>query len=123
MTYYKQTVGGYIVAIGTSDGSASGEITESEYNGISALLAAKPDAPAGFVYRLTDALSWALEALPETVSDDRYTLADLESKSNAELRLILTKLGLALALTKSNMVRLILAAQEGGDTDGWNSIP
>lgn len=123
MTYYKQTAGGYIVAIGTSDGSASGEITEAEYNGISALLAAKPDAPAGFAYRLTDALSWALEALPETVSDDRYTLADLESKSNAELRLILTKLGLALAMTKANMVRLILAAQEGGDTDGWNSIP
>ena len=43
--------------------------------------------------------------------------------SNAELRLILTKLGLALALTKANMVRLILAAQEGGDTDGWYSIP
>ena len=57
------------------------------------------------------------------MSDDRYTLADLESKSNAELRLILAKLGLALAMTKANMVRLILAAQEGGDTDGWDSIP
>lgn len=91
------------------------QITAARYAEIAAALAAKPDAPARFVYRLTDALSWALEALPETVSDDRYTLADLESKSNAELRLILTKLGLALALTKSNMVRLILAAQEGGD--------
>lgn len=98
-------------------------ITADRYAEIAAALAAKPDAPAGFAYRLTDALSWALEALPETVSDDRYTLADLESKSNAELRLILTKLGLALAMTKANMVRLILAAQEGGDTDGWDSIP
>ena len=98
-------------------------ITADRYAEIAAALAAKPDAPEGFAYRLTDDLTWAMEALPEVADATQYTLADLEAKSNAELRLILTKLGLALALTKANMVRLILAAQEGGDTDGWNSIP
>lgn len=91
------------------------QITADRYAEIAAALAAKPDAPAGYAYHLTDDLTWAMEALPEVVDAARYTLADLEAKSNAELRIILAKLGLALAMTKTNMVRLILAAQEGGD--------
>ena len=93
-------------------------ITADRYAEISAALTAKPDAPAGYAYRLTDDLTWAMEALPEAAELERsgvYTRAELEEMSNAELRLILTKLGLALALTKANMVRLILAAQEVGD--------
>ena len=90
-------------------------ITADRYAEIAAALAAKPDAPAGFVYRLTDAMSWALEALPGTVSDDRYTLADLEAKSNAELETILWQYGITANMTKANLIRLILSAQ-GGDS-------
>ena len=119
MRYYKQTADGYITAIGTA--AVGGEtISAEEYAAIKAAMNSRPESTGGYVYRLTTALTWELAAAEE---DGLYTQEELEGKSNAELRLILTKLGLALALTKANMVRLILAAQEGGDTDGWNSIP
>lgn len=53
-------------------------ITADRYAEIAAALTAKPDAPAGFAYRLTDALSWALEALPEVAEDDA-TVDDYEA--------------------------------------------
>ena len=119
MRFYKQTTDGYITAIGT--GRTGGEtITRDEYVAIVSAMAARPTPEDGHCYRLTDRLTWESAELERS---GVYTRAELEEMSNAELRLILTKLGLALALTKANMVRLILAAQEGGDTDGWYSIP
>lgn len=78
MTYYKQTVGGYIAAIGTSDGTTSGEITEAEYNEIATRLAEKPEELAGKIYRLTVALTWELAELPD-VSEDDATVDDYEA--------------------------------------------
>lgn len=111
MHFYKQTNGAYITAIGT--GGTGGEtITQQEYAAIVAAMATRPTPEDGRSYRLTDRLTWESAELERS---GVYTRAELEEMSNAELRLILTKLGLALALTKANMVRLILAAQEGGD--------
>lgn len=92
-------------------------ITADRYAEIAAALAAKPDAPAGFAYRLTDALSWALEALPEAAELERsgvYTRAELEEMSNAELETILWQYGITANMTKANLIRLILSAQGGG---------
>lgn len=53
-------------------------ITADRYAEIAAALAAKPDAPEGFAYRLTDDLTWAMEALPEVAEDDA-TVDDYEA--------------------------------------------
>ena len=89
-------------------------ITADRYAEIAAALAAKPNAPAGYSYHLTDDLTWATEALPEVEDATQYTLDDLEAKSNAELETILWQYGITANMTKANLIRLILSAQ-GGD--------
>ena len=92
-------------------------ITADRYAEIAAALATKPNAPAGFAYRLTDDLTWAMEALPEATELERsgvYTRAELEEMSNAELETILWQYGITANMTKANLIRLILSAQ-GGD--------
>ena len=92
-------------------------ITADRYAEISAALTAKPDAPAGYAYRLTDDLTWAMEALPEAAELEQsgvYTRAELEEMSNAELETILWQYGITANMTKANLIRLILSAQ-GGD--------
>ena len=89
-------------------------ITADRYAEIAAALAAKPNAPAGYAYHLTDDLTWAMEALPEVADATQYTLDDLEAKSNAELETILWQYGITANMTKANLIRLILSAQ-GGD--------
>lgn len=56
MRYYKNADGGYITAIGT--GSGGDEITESEYNGIMAVIQAKPSRGETVDYRLREDLTW-----------------------------------------------------------------
>lgn len=111
MTYYKQTVDGYITTIGTSDSTASGEITEAEYNGIAARLVEKPEEPTGKIYRLTMALAWELADEPETVSETLYTQEELEQLTNAELEVILSGYGVSVRMNKANLIRLILSLQ------------
>ena len=53
-------------------------ITADRYAEIAAALAAKPNAPAGYAYHLTNDLTWAMEALPEAVEDDA-TVDDYEA--------------------------------------------
>jgi hypothetical protein len=53
-------------------------ITADRYAEIAAALTAKPDAPAGYAYHLTDDLTWAMEALPEVAEDDA-TVDDYEA--------------------------------------------
>lgn len=92
-------------------------ITADRYAEISTALTAKPDAPAGYAYHLTDDLTWAMEALPESAELERsgvYTRAELEEMSNAELETILWQYGITANMTKANLIRLILSAQ-GGD--------
>ena len=92
-------------------------ITADRYAEISAALTEKPDAPAGYAYRLTDDLTWAMEALPEASELEQsgvYTRAELEEMSNAELETILWQYGITANMTKANLIRLILSAQ-GGD--------
>lgn len=89
-------------------------ITAERYAVIAAALSAKPDAPAGFMYRLSDTLTWELVEQPAVEEDGLYTRAELEEMSNAELETILWQYGITANMTKANLIRLILSAQ-GGD--------
>lgn len=88
------------------------QITDDRYAEIAAALAAKPDAPAGYEYRLTEALVWELYDLPSDDAPVIYTEAELAELTNAELEQILYRYGITASMTKANMIRLILAEQE-----------
>lgn len=49
------------------------EITEDEYNRIKAIIDARPEAPAGFAYRLTEKLEWELYELPVVEEEEELT--------------------------------------------------
>lgn len=114
MTYYKQLEDGYIVAIGAAEQSFFTEISQEEYTQLSALIAAKPDAPADKCYRLSAAATWELCDLPTSAEPEQFTQSELENMTNADLEMILHRYGISASMSKTNMVRLILAAQ-GGD--------
>lgn len=71
MRYYKQSIDGYIAAIGTG-GNHGETISETEYR---SLLDAMRNAPAesGYVFRLREDLTWEKLAedmsVPEDISD------------------------------------------------------
>ncbi|MBR2582695.1 MAG: hypothetical protein IKO83_01650 [Oscillospiraceae bacterium] len=56
MTYFKETNGGYILAIGTDTGGE--EITEAEYDEIMAVIQTKPARTETTDYRLKADLTW-----------------------------------------------------------------
>lgn len=61
--YAKLIDSGYICAVGVAILGES--ITEAEYNEILALIAEKPSAPSGYIYKLrADTLEWELVELP-----------------------------------------------------------
>ena len=51
-----------MIGIGTGDDGE--EITEEEYNEISAVISAKPAAPDGYGYKLKDDFTWEQYELP-----------------------------------------------------------
>lgn len=63
--YQKNTENGYIVSV--VSGVSKGNIPESEYLNIRALISDAPEAPDGFGYRLRDDLTWELYQLPEPI--------------------------------------------------------
>lgn len=68
MTYYKQTDGDHIIAIGTGYGGE--EISEEEYNDILAAIRSHPSAE-GKGYRLRTDMTWEeYDEQPIVVSDD-----------------------------------------------------
>lgn len=69
--YWKQSINGYVTAIGTGKGSE--EITETQYNEILSLLQSRPIAEEGFDYRLTADLQWELYEVPIAEESDEIT--------------------------------------------------
>lgn len=68
MRRYKIIEGGYLLQIGEGDGGI--EIDEAEYGRIMEAVAACPEAPAGYSYRLKENLTWeAVELPPEPVPE------------------------------------------------------
>ena len=68
MKFYKRIESGYIFLIGTNCGG--NEITEQEYNTIMQVINAKPTAPKGYDYKLTEGLEWELFELPPIEDDE-----------------------------------------------------
>ena len=59
--FYKFIVDGCLEGVGTNGGDGVEAITEAEYQELRALIQTKPEAPAGYVYRLNaDTLEWEL---------------------------------------------------------------
>ena len=71
MRKYKLVVDGYILCIGT--GYMGTEITDTEYEQIASCVHSKPEAPAGYCYRLTEGLQWELYELPPVDPDPELT--------------------------------------------------
>lgn len=69
MRHYKMIENGYIPAIGTGPGGV--EITEEEYNEILAVIRAKPEAEAGYDYRLKEDMTWELTEVPEADPEEQ----------------------------------------------------
>lgn len=65
MKYYKVVKNGYIVLVGQNCGGE--EIDEAEYKRIISAVRAKPTAPDGYDYTLTDDLRWEIYHISEEV--------------------------------------------------------
>lgn len=111
--YFKNVKDGYILGFGI--GNVCTEITAEEYAKIKAAAHNRPTPPDGYDYRLRTDLTWELVELPPAPAEPTaYTQNILEQMTNAELAEILASFGISANMTKANMVRLILAAQEAG---------
>lgn len=120
MRYYKMTdPDGKLTAIGTGSGGV--EITEEEYEELSAEIAEKAamvaSLAAGEITETDIREDWREEIVRRAaaVSDsaDTYTREALEAMTNADLEIILAGMGVSANMTKANMVTLILAMQGG----------
>ena len=80
MRYFKTVSDGYILAIGM-DAQTGEEINQAEYEQIMTVIHAKPVAPEGYSYRLTDALEW--ELLEVETPDTIDTMTETEQKAAA----------------------------------------
>ncbi len=64
---------GYIVSIVA--GVSQGNLTEEAYRQIREILAARPEAPAGFFYRLKEDRTWELWPLPPAAEEEEEPAA------------------------------------------------
>ena len=119
MRYYKMTdTEGNLTAIGTGAGGT--EITEEEYDELSAEIAEKAALVAALAAgEITDTdirEDWREEIVRRAEAlnahTEGYTQDALEAMTNAELERILSGMGVSANMTKANMVTLILAMQE-----------
>ena len=112
MAYKKIVYDEYILGVAVTE---DGNITQEEYTALVGLIHAVPEAPDGYRYKLRTDLTWELVELPPAPDGPTvYTQTALEAMTNAELTDILAGYGITASMNKSNMIRLILAAQ-GGD--------
>ena len=72
--HYKIVENGELVSIGIGGGGE--EITEAEYAEIEAVIAAKPEPPNGYDYRLTAALEWEQYELPPAPDPETLPVDD-----------------------------------------------
>lgn len=63
MRHYKMLNDGYLVAIGT--GAGGEEITKAEYMNLYGIILSRPEAPEGYVCRLTAEGEWELYKNPD----------------------------------------------------------
>ena len=80
MRYYKQTVNGYIIAIGTGGGGE--EITEQEYNEIMTVIQNKPARTETTDFHLKTDLTWEeyerpTDPEPEPSDEDKAEAYDI----------------------------------------------
>lgn len=73
MLYFVNTNGNYITGISQRFGQT--QITKEEYDELSAIIAACPEAPDGYEYLLKTDLTWELVELP---SDEEATADDFQ---------------------------------------------
>lgn len=120
MRYYKMTdAEGNLTAIGTGAGGT--EITAEEYTVLAEEIAEKAKLVAALIAgEIAEAdirEDWRDEIVRRAqalnVRVETYTQDALEAMTNADLEIILTGMGISANMTKSNMVTLILAMQEG----------
>lgn len=77
MRYYKKTIDGCIVAVGT--GNVGEEITETEYNSILSVIQSRPTSETQG-YRLRTDLTWeAYDLPPEPEPSDEDEISDEEA--------------------------------------------
>lgn len=77
MRYYKNTIDGYLVAVGT--GNVGEEITETEYNSILSVIQSRPTSETQG-YRLRTDLTWeAYDLPPEPEPSDDDEISDEEA--------------------------------------------
>lgn len=74
MRYYKILTDNRPTVIGVGKGGV--EITKDEYDHIKAIIDARPSAPDGFAYRLTENLGWELYELPPVEAEEELTEAE-----------------------------------------------
>ena len=58
MNYRKVVIDGYIIGVGET--SAEGNITSDEYNRLTEIFLAMPEAPEGYYYMLRENETWEL---------------------------------------------------------------
>lgn len=79
MMYFKTIINNFILGVGTTTRATRNEITEEEYNTISAIMREKPIAPDGYDYKLKIDLTWELVEkmidVETEVFDEDYTEA------------------------------------------------
>lgn len=106
----KQVKDGYILAVSCESG-----LTAEEEAQIRNALANPPAYQDGFKRMLRDdTKTWDVIAVPASDEPNVYAKDRLEQMTNAELEQILYSFGITANMNKANMIRLILAAQEGG---------
>ena len=120
MRYYKRMDGGVLTAIGIGRGGT--EITAEEYGMLAEEIRQKSELVAALAAGTISAADiredWRGEIVrraEEEAKTGGYTQEELAEMSSAKLEQILSRMGVSVNMTKSNMVTLILALQGGGD--------
>ena len=120
MRYYKRMDGGVLTAIGI--GSGGTEITAEEYGVLAEEIRQKSELVAALAAGTISAADiredWRGEIVRRAEAEAKtggYTQEELAEMSSAKLEQILSRMGVSVNMTKSNMVTLILALQGGGD--------
>lgn len=69
--FYKIVENGFATGFGTNGGDDVTGITETEYNALLEMFAARPTAPDGYAYRLQDdPREWVLVEMPPDPDED-----------------------------------------------------
>ena len=71
IAFYKVVEDGFVAGFGTNGPDSATEITEAEYESLTEMFQARPDAPDGYAYMIQDnPREWVLVELPPDPDDD-----------------------------------------------------